>query len=309
MQSKLKFNKIAIIGLGLIGSSIALAIKKHKIAKSVSGYAKSLKTRQIAKKIKLASKVESSLEAAVKNADLIIICTPLSSYKRIFKSIKLHLKDGVIITDVGSAKTKSMQEAQSILGDKIEFIPAHPIAGTEKSGPESGFAELFINRWCIITPFNTSKKKNVNLIKKLWEKLGSSVEIMTPQHHDRVLAITSHLPHLIAYNIVNTAADLETVTKSDVIKYSASGFRDFTRIASSDPTMWRDIFISNKEAVLEMIGRFSEDLSVLQKAVRWNDEDALFKIFSETRKIRKKIIAAGQDIDADDFGRVKKNLK
>ena len=170
MQSKLKFNKIAIIGLGLIGSSIALAIKKHKIAKSVSGYAKSLKTRQIAKKIKLASKVESSLEAAVKNADLIIICTPLSSYKKIFKSIKLHLKDGVIITDVGSAKTKSMQEAQSILGDKIEFIPAHPIAGTEKSGPESGFAELFINRWCIITPFNISKKKNVNLIKKLWEK-------------------------------------------------------------------------------------------------------------------------------------------
>ena len=233
----------------------------------------------------------------------------MSSYKKIFKSIKLHLKDDVIITDVGSAKTKSMQEAQSILGDKLEFIPAHPIAGTEKSGPESGFAELFINRWCIITPFNISKKKNVNLIKKLWEKLGSSVEVMTPQHHDRVLAITSHLPHLIAYNIVNTAADLETVTKSDVIKYSASGFRDFTRIASSDPTMWRDIFISNKEAVLEMIGRFSEDLSVLQKAVRWNDEDTLFKIFSGTRKIRKKIIAAGQDIDADDFGRVKKNLK
>ena len=211
-----------------------------------------------------------------------------------------------LITQFKQAQSK---EAQSILGDKIEFIPAHPIAGTEKSGPESGFAELFINRWCIITPFNISKKKNVNLIKKLWEKLGSSVEIMTPQHHDRVLAITSHLPHLIAYNIVNTAADLETVTKSDVIKYSASGFRDFTRIASSDPTMWRDIFISNKEAVLEMIGRFSEDLSVLQKAVRWNDEDALFKIFSETRKIRKKIIAAGQDIDADDFGRVKKNLK
>jgi len=309
MTNKSKFNNIAIIGLGLIGSSLALAIKKHKIAGSTTGYARSTKTRQIAKKIKLVSKVETTLEKAVKNADLVVICTPLSSYKKLFSSIKPHLKKSTIITDVGSAKTKVMADVKKIISGEFDFIPAHPIAGTEKSGPEAGFAELFINRWCIITPYKDSNKKNITIVKKFWEKIGSSVEIMSPEHHDRVLAITSHLPHLIAYNIVNTAADLETVTKSDVIKYSASGFRDFTRIASSDPTMWRDIFINNKEAVLEMIGRFSEDLSVLQKAVRWNDEDTLFKIFSGTRKIRKKIIAAGQDIDADDFGRSKKKLK
>ena len=309
MTNKSKFNNIAIIGLGLIGSSLALAIKKHKIAGSTTGYARSTKTRQIAKKIKLVSKVETTLEKAVKNADLVIIYTPLSSYKKLFSSIKPHLKKSTIITDVGSAKTKVMADVKKIISGEFDFIPAHPIAGTEKSGPEAGFAELFINRWCIITPYKDSNKKNITIVKKFWEKIGSSVEIMSPEHHDRVLAITSHLPHLIAYNIVNTAADLETVTKSDVIKYSASGFRDFTRIASSDPTMWRDIFINNKEAVLEMIGRFSEDLSVLQKAVRWNDEDTLFKIFSGTRKIRKKIIAAGQDIDADDFGRSKKKLK
>ena len=309
MTNKSKFNNIAIIGLGLIGSSLALAIKKHKIAGSTTGYARSTKTRQIAKKIKLVSRVETTLEKTVKNADLVIICTPLSSYKKLFSSIKPHLKKSTIITDVGSAKTKVMADVKKIISGEFDFIPAHPIAGTEKSGPEAGFAELFINRWCIITPYKDANKKNITIVKKFWEKIGSSVEIMSPEHHDRVLAITSHLPHLIAYNIVNTAADLETVTKSDVIKYSASGFRDFTRIASSDPTMWRDIFINNKEAVLEMIGRFSEDLSVLQKAVRWNDEDTLFKIFSGTRKIRKKIIAAGQDIDADDFGRSKKKLK
>jgi|TARA_B110000967_G_scaffold198623_1_gene231919 cyclohexadieny/prephenate dehydrogenase len=309
MKNNIKFENIAIIGLGLIGSSLALALKKHKIAKSTTGYAKSAKTRQIAKKLKLVSKVESSLEKTVKSADLVIICTPLSTYKTLIGSIRPYLKVGAIISDVGSAKSKVMADAEKILGNDFDFIPAHPIAGTEQSGPEAGFSELFINRWCIVTPYAHSKKKNIILIKKLWQKIGSSVEVMTPEHHDRVLAITSHLPHLIAYNIVNTAADLETVTKSDVIKYSASGFRDFTRIASSDPTMWRDIFINNKEAVLEMIGRFSEDLSVLQKAVRWGDAAALFKLFSGTRKIRKKIIAAGQDIDTADFGRVKKKLK
>ena len=309
MKNNIKFENIAIIGLGLIGSSLALALKKHKIAKSTTGYAKSAKTRQIAKKLKLVSKVESSLEKTVKSADLVIICTPLSTYKTLIGSIRPYLKVGAIISDVGSAKSKVMADAEKILGNDFDFIPAHPIAGTEQSGPEAGFSELFINRWCIVTPYAHSKKKNIILIKKLWQKIGSSVEVMTPEHHDRVLAITSHLPHLIAYNIVNTAADLETVTKSDVIKYSASGFRDFTRIASSDPTMWRDIFINNKEAVLEMIGRFSEDLSVLQKAVRWGDAAALFKLFSGTRKIRKKIIEAGQDLDTADFGRAKKKLK
>jgi cyclohexadieny/prephenate dehydrogenase len=222
MTNKSKFNNIAIIGLGLIGSSLALAIKKHKIAGSTTGYARSTKTRQIAKKIKLVSKVETTLEKAVKNADLVIICTPLSSYKKLFSSIKPHLKKSTIITDVGSAKTKVMADVKKIISEEFDFIPAHPIAGTEKSGPEAGFAELFINRWCIITPYKDSNKKNITIVKKFWEKIGSSVEIMSPEHHDRVLAITSHLPHLIAYNIVNTAADLETVTKSDVIKYSAS---------------------------------------------------------------------------------------
>ena len=300
------FKQISIIGLGLIGSSLALSIKKNKLAGKTLGYAKSSNTRKKAKKLKLVDVVSDSLSMCVKDSDLILICTPLSTYSKIIKSIRIHVKKGVIISDVGSAKEKSIKQIESLLDKKVQFIPAHPIAGTEKSGPDSGFAELFINRWCIITPITGNSKKSVNKIKLFWKSLGSKIELMSPERHDKVMAITSHLPHLIAYNIVSTAADLEDVTKSDIIKYSASGFRDFTRIASSDPTMWRDIFLNNKEAVLEMIGRFSEDLSALQKAVRWDDGERLFKLFSRTKKIREKIITAGQDTDAADFGRSKR---
>ena len=305
-MKKRLFRQISIIGLGLIGSSLALSIKKNKLAGRTIGYAKSLNTRKKAKKLKLVDTVSDSLSECVKDSDLVLICTPLSTYSKIIKSIRSTVKKGTIISDVGSAKGKSIKLIESLLDQRIEFIPAHPIAGTEKSGPESGFAELFVNRWCIITPISGNNKKNINKIKSLWKSLGSRIEIMSPERHDKVMAITSHLPHLIAYNIVSTAADLESVTKSDIIKYSASGFRDFTRIASSDPTMWRDIFLNNKEAILEMIGRFSEDLSALQKAVRWEDGDTLFKLFSRTKKIREKIIIAGQDTDVADFGRSKR---
>lgn len=305
-NKKYLFNKVFIIGLGLIGSSIALSIKKNHIAKETIGFAKTQRTRVIAKKKKIVDKVVSSISIQLSEADLIIICTPLSTYNKIFKSILPFIGKNTIITDVGSAKTQSISDFKKYEGKDFDFIPAHPIAGTEQSGPNAGFSELFVNRWCIITPINNNKKKNINLIKKLWIMAGSNVEVMSPQRHDQIMAITSHLPHLIAYNIVSTAADIETVTKSDVIKYSASGFRDFTRIASSDPTMWRDILLSNKESLLEVISRFSEDLGMLQKAIRWNDGDTLFKLFSKTKKIRKKIITAGQDINAPDFGRSKK---
>ena len=297
------FDKVFIIGLGLIGSSIAHSIKKNQVANEIIGFAKSEKTRKIAKNKKIVDTIVNKIGPKLSEADLIIICTPLSTYKKIFKLIKPFIKNSAIITDVGSAKSQSILEVES---NEIEFIPAHPIAGTEQSGPNAGFAELFINRWCIITPTKHNKKKNINQIKKFWIALGCNIEVMTPERHDQIMAITSHLPHLIAYNIVSTAADIENVTKSDVIKYSASGFRDFTRIASSDPTMWRDIMLQNKDSLLEVISRFSEDLSMLQKAIRWNDGDTLFKLFSKTRKIRNKIISAGQEVDLPDFERTKK---
>ena len=302
MKKKL-FNQISVIGLGLIGSSISLAIKKNKIANKVIGYSRSNRTRKAANKLNLVDTVVNNLIKSVKGSDLIIICTPLSIYPKIIREIMPHLKKNSIVTDVGSAKSTTINEVSDLFGKCVEFIPAHPIAGTEQSGPYAGFPELFIGRWCIITPLKNNKPSSVNKIKKLWKSLGSKVEIMSPERHDRVMAITSHLPHMIAYNIVSTAANLESVTKQEIIKYSASGFRDFTRIASSDPVMWRDIFLKNKDAVLKMIGRFSKDLSALQKAVRWEDSETLYKIFSRTRKVREKIISAGQDTDAVDFGR------
>ena len=306
MRKNRLFKQISIIGLGLIGSSLALSIKKNKLADKTIGYAKSIKTRKKARRLRLVDIVENDLSKTVEGSDLVLICTPLSAYLKIIKSIRPYLKKNSILSDVGSAKENLIKVLKPLLNNQFDFIPAHPIAGTEKSGPDSGFAELFIDRWCIITPIKGNNKKNINKIKTLWKSVGSEVEIMTPERHDKVMAITSHLPHLIAYNIVSTASDLETVTKSDIIKYSASGFRDFTRLASSDPTMWRDIFLSNKDAILEMIGRFSEDLSVLQKAVRWEDGKTLFQLFSKTRKIRDKIVMSGQDTDAPDFGRSKK---
>ena len=242
------------------------------------------------------------------DADLVILCTPVGTYGEIAKRIAPHLKPGAILSDVGSVKTAVVRDVGPHVPAGVHFIPAHPIAGTEQSGPDAGFAELFDNRWCILTPPPGADPQAWRSSAAFWRGLGSNVEIMDPKHHDLVLAITSHVPHLIAYNIVGTAADLETVTQSEVIKYSAGGFRDFTRIAASDPTMWRDVFLNNREAVLEMLARFNEDLSVLQRAIRWGDGDALFNLFTHTRAIRRSIIDAGQDTPAPNFGRAKKNL-
>ncbi|WP_373504155.1 prephenate/arogenate dehydrogenase family protein [Aestuariivirga sp.] len=297
------FERVALIGLGLIGSSLAHAIRQRKIAGHISGYARSEATRRKAAELKLADSIHQSAADAVRDADLVILCSPVGTYGALAQGIAPALKPGAILTDVGSVKAAVVRDVLPHLPQGVSFIPGHPIAGTEQSGPESGFAELFINRWCILTPLPDADPSAVEKLVKFWQDCGSNVEIMTPEHHDLVLAITSHLPHLIAYNIVSTAADLEEVTDSEVIKYSAGGFRDFTRIAASDPTMWRDVFLNNKEAVLEMLGRFSEDLSALQRAIRWGDGDMLFNLFSRSREIRRSIIAAGQDTAAPNFGR------
>lgn len=297
------FGKVALIGIGLIGSSLAHVIRKNKLASEITGFAKSDATRAKAMELGLVDQVYSSAAEAASDADLVVLCSPVGTYGRLAQEIGSALKTGAVLTDVGSVKAAVVRDVLPHLPPGVNFIPGHPIAGTEQSGPESGFAELFINRWCILTPLPDADPAAVEKLIAFWQGCGSNVEIMTPEHHDLVLAITSHLPHLIAYNIVLTAADLEEVTSSEVIKYSAGGFRDFTRIAASDPTMWRDVFLNNKDAVLEMLGRFSEDLSALQRAIRWGDGDALFDVFTRSRQIRRSIIAAGQDTAAPDFGR------
>jgi cyclohexadieny/prephenate dehydrogenase len=300
------FEKVAILGLGLIGSSLAHAMRVHKLAGHISGYAKSAGTRAIAAEIALCDSVCDTAAEAVANADVVILCVPVGACAALVSDIAAALKPGAILTDVGSVKGAIVRECGPHVPKGVHFIPGHPIAGTEQSGPRSGFATLFENRWCILTPVAGSDAAMVAKLEAFWKAIGSNVEIMDAEHHDLVLAITSHLPHLIAYTTVATAADLESVTDSEVIKYSASGFRDFTRIAASDPTMWRDVFLNNKDAVLEMLGRFSEELSVLQRAVRWGDGETLFNLFSRARDARRKIIAAGQDTAAPDFGRVTK---
>jgi cyclohexadieny/prephenate dehydrogenase len=297
------FDRVALIGIGLIGSSLAHAIRKHKLAGEITGYARSEATRAKAMEIGLVDKVFPTAAGAVKDADLVILCSPVGTYGELAREIGPGLSPGAILTDVGSVKGAVVRDVLPHVPQDVNFIPGHPIAGTEQSGPESGFAELFINRWCILTPLPDSDPGAVERLADFWRACGSNVEVMTPEHHDLVLAITSHLPHLIAYNIVSTAADLEEVTSSEVIKYSAGGFRDFTRIAASDPTMWRDVFLNNKDAVLEMLGRFSEDLSALQRAIRWGDGDMLFDVFTRSRQIRRGIIEAGQDTASPDFGR------
>ena len=299
------FDRIALIGLGLIGSSLAHASKRGKLAGHIAGHAKSAATREAALRIGFADSVHATAAAAVKDADLVILCVPVGACGAIAAEIAPHLKPGAILTDVGSVKAAVLRDVGAHLPTSVHFIPGHPIAGTEQSGPEAGFAELFDSRWCILTPPADADAGAVEKLKAFWKAVGSKVEIMTADHHDLVLAITSHLPHLIAFNIVGTAAHLEEVTDSEVIKYSAGGFRDFTRIAASDPVMWRDVFLNNREAVLEMLGRFSEDLSVLQRAIRWGDGAQLESMFSRAREIRRGIIAAGQDTAAPDFGRRK----
>jgi cyclohexadieny/prephenate dehydrogenase len=298
-----QFRRVALIGIGLIGSSLAHAMRRKELAGEITGFARSEATRAKARDMGLVDAVFPSPGGAVEDADLVILCSPVGTYAALAAEIAPALKPGAILTDVGSVKGAVVRDVEGHVPPGVHFIPGHPIAGTEQSGPESGFAELFINRWCILTPLPGADTQAVEKLSEFWRGCGSNVEIMTPEHHDLVLAITSHLPHLIAYNIVSTAADLEEVTSSEVIKYSAGGFRDFTRIAASDPTMWRDVFLNNKDAVLEMLGRFSEDLSALQRAIRWGDGDTLFNIFSRSRQIRRGIIAAGQDTAAPDFGR------
>lgn len=299
------FNKVCIIGLGLIGGSIGLSLKRLNSSSQVVGYAKTKLTLKRAVERGLVDKVEENLINAVNDADFVILATPLSMFKSIIGEISPFLKEGCIISDTGSAKLSVIKELKNIIPGNIEFVPGHPIAGTEESGPDSGFAELFDNRWCILTPTEDNTSNAIHLVKKFWESLGSKVEIMEPSHHDKVLAITSHIPHLIAFNIVGTANNLANVTEKEVVKYSAGGFRDFTRIAASDPKMWSDIFTYNSEAVLEMLELFSNDLAKLKDAVKKKDSDLLFSNFEKTRAVRKNIIDAGQEDNTIDFGRKK----
>ena len=297
------FDKIAIIGLGLIGSSIARAARAQGAVRSIVGTARSPQTRKRVVELGLADKVVETNEEAVEGADLVIVCVPVGACGAVAKEIGPHLKAGATISDVGSVKGSVVRDMGPHLPKNVHFVPAHPVAGTEHSGPDAGFAELFDGRWCILTPPEGTNAQAVDRLAAFWRLLGAKVETMTPEHHDIVLAITSHIPHLIAYNIVGTAADVEEVTQSEVIKFSAGGFRDFTRIAASDPVMWRDVFLNNKEAVLEMLGRFSEDLAALQRMIRWDDGAALEALFTRTGAIRRGIIEAGQDTEAADFGR------
>lgn len=299
------FDKIAIIGAGLIGSSIALAARDNGAAGKVALFDASEDVRERATRLGLGSVCNTAAEAC-EGADCIILCVPVGAIGEACETIAPHLKPGAILSDVGSVKEKALAAMQAHCPDGIHLIPGHPIAGTEKSGPESGFATLFKDAWYILTPLPQQEEAYNSALDRLaafWEMLGSRVEIMEAGRHDRVLAITSHLPHLIAYNIVSTAYDMESVGEGEVVKYSAGGFRDFTRIAASDPTMWRDVFLNNREAVLETLGRFSEDLAALQRAIRWGDGDTLMKEFERARGIRKAIIDAGQDTSDVNFGR------
>ena len=299
------FEKVCIVGLGLIGGSIGLAIKRSNISNQITGYARSNSTLERAIELGLVDSVKDNLKDAVNNSDLVILATPLSTFRELVEEMNPFLKKGCIITDTGSAKLTVIEDLKDILPNGVEFVPGHPIAGTEESGPDAGFAELFDNRWCILTPTEDNSSNAVDLVKDFWESIGSKVEIMDPMHHDKVLAITSHIPHLIAFNIVGTANNLANVTEKEVIKYSAGGFRDFTRIAASDPKMWSDIFTYNSDAVLEMLDLFSNDLAKLKAAVIKKDSDLLFSNFEKTREVRKNIIDAGQEESDVDFGRKK----
>jgi cyclohexadieny/prephenate dehydrogenase len=303
MSTQQIFGKVALVGIGLIGSSMAHAIRRGNLAGHIAGYARRPETLEQARGVGFADSLHGSVTDCVKDADLVVLATPVGTFGELAREMAPALKQGAIVSDVGSVKTAVLRDVGPHIPAGVHFIPAHPIAGTEQSGPEAGFPELFDGRWCILTPPEGTDAEALERLREFWRRLGSQVEVMDARHHDLVLAITSHVPHLIAYNIVGTADDLSSVTESEVIKYSAGGFRDFTRIAASDPTMWRDVFLNNKEAVLEVLGRFSEDLSALQRAIRWGDGDALFNLFTRTRAIRRSIIDAGQDSAAPNFGR------
>lgn len=294
-------SRVAIIGCGLIGGSIALAGRAP--GRRFALHDRDAAALAQAEALRLGDAYHTRIEDAVSDADLVVVCTPVGASEAVARAIAPALKPGAIVSDVGSVKRAVVAAMTPHLPDHAHFIPAHPIAGTEYSGPDAAFAALFRDRWCILTPPGDADEGAVAALTGFWEATGARTEIMDVDEHDRILAITSHLPHLIAYTIVGTVDDLEGQTKSEVLKFSASGFRDFTRIAASDPTMWRDVFLNNREAVLEMLGRFSEDLAVLQRAIRWGDGETLIDLFTRTREVRRRIVEAGQDTDAPDFGR------
>jgi cyclohexadieny/prephenate dehydrogenase len=297
------FERLALVGFGLIGSSIARAARRLNLAGAIVAVDADAAVLARVRALGLADEATSDPARGAGGADHVILCVPIGAYEAVTKAMREALEPGAIVSDVGSVKGAVVAQVQPHLPPGVHFVPAHPVAGTEHSGPDSGFATLFHNRWCILTPPDGTDEQAVRKVREFWAAMGANVEVMTPQHHDLVLAITSHVPHLIAYNIVGTAADLETVTQGEVIKFSAGGFRDFTRIAASDPTMWRDVFLNNKEAVLEMLGRFNEDLASLQRAIRWGDGEALHGLFTRTRAIRRGIISVGQETPEPDFGR------
>jgi cyclohexadieny/prephenate dehydrogenase len=298
----LPFSRVTIIGLGLIGSSIARAVRAQMPTVRLTGYDADPEVRATADRIALCDDIADSAGAAVIDADLVILCVPVGAMGAAATEFADDLPNDAVVSDVGSCKEAVATALAAALPDAT-IVPAHPVAGTEQSGPESGFATLFRGRWCILTPAEGTDPAAVERVAEFWRRLGAEIDTMAADHHDRVLAVTSHLPHLIAYTIVGTASDLEEVTQSEVIKYSAGGFRDFTRIAASDPVMWRDVFLTNREAVLEMLQRFSEDLTALQRAIRWGKGDELFDLFSRTRAIRRGVVEQGQDDAAPDFGR------
>lgn len=298
-----QFQRLTIIGLGLIGSSIARAVRKAGLAQHIVALDRDKAVRERVAELGIADEITADIGQAVKGADLVILCVPVMANGALAAAMSPHLAPGAIVSDVGSVKGAVVRDVGPHLPAGVQFVPAHPVAGTEYSGPDAGFAELFVNRWSILTPPPEADPAAIERVRALWVAMGANVEVMTPEHHDLVLAITSHVPHLIAYNIVGTAADMEQVTQGEVVKFSAGGFRDFTRIAASDPTMWRDVFLTNKDAVLEMLGRFSEDLLALQRMIRWGDGDSLHALFTRTRAIRRGIIASGQETAAPDFGR------
>lgn len=300
------YDRVALIGLGLIASSMFWAIKRAGLAGEVTGFARSQATRDTARDIGLCDRICDTVADAVKDADLVVLCVPVGAMGAVAAEIGPLLKPGATVSDVGSVKGAVIDAVAPHLPEGIHFVPGHPLAGTEHSGPTSGFAELFDNRWCLLVPVEGSDRAAVDRLRSFWEGIGANVDEMEAEHHDLVLSVTSHTPHLIAYTMVGVADDLSRVTDSEVIKYSAAGFRDFTRIAASDPTMWRDVFLANKEATLEILGRFTEELFALQRAIRTGDGDHLFDYFTHTRDIRRGIIEAGQDTDAPDFGRGQK---
>ena len=297
------FKKVCIIGCGLIGSSIARAIRKNNLSQQIVSSNRSKNTNKQVIKLNIVNDSSSDTKKMVRESDLVIIATPLSSYKNVILKIKDYLKTGSILTDVGSVKKKVIPLIEKNIPKNVSWISSHPIAGTEESGPDAGFADLFKNRWCILTPSNQAKNKDLKLLEKFWIKVGSKVDVMSIKQHDYILSITSHIPHLIAYNIVHTTLNVKKKKEKDIIKYSAGGLRDFTRIAASNPVMWRDIFIQNRKNTSKIIDKFIKNLKDLKKAIKNKNEKKLEKIFTKTKKIRKEIVDAGQDISKPDFGR------